>query len=208
MTGRVAASWRSLRGLVCHVVDLVIAVLFLLVGFETFDALHEIWAHILPVVVGCAVGLDGYGCLVFVEQELHQYVVCLLGVVVEHHLQVGTHREVVVVYPSLLVELAEVGNLFASTVDVDERHERQHHGLVAVAQCGAGVFLLFVFDVIVFLFCRYWFCALPSWDFACWWQGVADVRDTPVPTLHEHVAARQTWGEFLSQPLEQGYRVV
>ena len=34
MTGRVAAPWRSLRGLVCHVVDLVIAVLFLLVGLE------------------------------------------------------------------------------------------------------------------------------------------------------------------------------
>ena len=107
--------------------------------YLAYDIVH-VGPDVCPAVVRPLECLYGQRCLVLVEQHLHQHVfLWVLGILIEHELDVARHREHVVHVPILSVDLVERRAWVAVAVDVEQADKRQHVALVGKAHGGAGM---------------------------------------------------------------------
>ena len=113
--------------------------LFRLVPLELVET---VLPHVLPVVVGGAVGLDGQCGFFFIEQEFYEHIGIVLVSTIEDGLEVGTHGEHVGAPPALLFEFLKVVSLKVEAVDTHETNQREEHRLMAKAQLGSRLFEL------------------------------------------------------------------
>lgn len=96
---------------------------------------YEECADGAPGVVGVTVGLDGYGCLAFVEEEFHEDVLRILLVTQEDNLDISGHGGYLPV-GEMLVEVGGIGGHEVAVLEMECGGERDQVAVVAEAEIG------------------------------------------------------------------------
>ncbi len=139
---------------------------------------------------------------VLVEQHLDDDVRVVGTAAIEHKLQVACHRDDLVVGPALAVERFKVGGGQSETVlslrvwrcnDFQQAHQWQQHGVVTIAQLGAGLFQLDADVGIVDDFAQQGSLAVGLTAAACGTETVVDIppRVALPPVVVQLVVGKQ-----------------